>query len=151
MAYLATATEVIGAILLVGFAVRWIAIPLIVTMFVAIFTVHWGHWHAIAPDTTESAQLLGRFMTWLESNAPIWYNQLYSIDTSGPYMLQNGIELGVTYLVMLFALFFYGAGKYVSMDYWIKDRQYTNAIVVGVVLSVAYYFAQHWYITNGHS
>lgn len=41
-AYLATYTEVIGVLFLtVGFATRFISIPLIITMIVAIKTVHW--------------------------------------------------------------------------------------------------------------
>jgi putative oxidoreductase len=34
--------------------------------------------------------------------------------------LNNGIEFGVTYLIMLLSLFFTGAGKFVSLDYWIS-------------------------------
>ena len=34
-------------------------------------------------------------------------------------ILNNGIEFAVTYFVMLLALFFIGAGKYLSVDYWI--------------------------------
>lgn len=42
--YLAGITEALGVILLVlGFGTRLIAIPLIITMFVAIYTVHWDH------------------------------------------------------------------------------------------------------------
>jgi len=50
MAWLAASTETAGAILLVlGLAVRWIYIPLMVTMIVAIVSVHWQHgWQAIA-------------------------------------------------------------------------------------------------------
>lgn len=41
-AYLATYTEVLGVILLtLGLGVRWISVPLIITMLVAIKTVHW--------------------------------------------------------------------------------------------------------------
>ena len=41
MAYLATYTEVLGAVaLLLGLATRWFAIPLMVTMLVAAFKVH---------------------------------------------------------------------------------------------------------------
>lgn len=41
-AYLATYTELLGSIFLVlGFATRFISIPLIITMLVAINTVHW--------------------------------------------------------------------------------------------------------------
>ena len=41
-AYMATATEVIGvACLILGLGIRYITIPLIITMLVAIKTVHW--------------------------------------------------------------------------------------------------------------
>ena len=43
-AYLATYTEVLGFVFLtVGFATRFISIPLIITMIVAIKTVHWAN------------------------------------------------------------------------------------------------------------
>ena len=43
-AYLATYTEFLGAIFLaLGLATRFISIPLIITMLVAIKTVHWGN------------------------------------------------------------------------------------------------------------
>lgn len=43
-AYLATGTEVLGVVLLaLGLGTRLIAIPLIVTMLVAIATVHWAN------------------------------------------------------------------------------------------------------------
>ena len=134
MAYVAASTEIVGAVfLLIGFAVRWISIPLIFTMFVAIFTVHWDSgWAAIAPDTTEAAMRLGRFMDWLQTNYPQWYQDINQGGT--PVILQSGIEYGASYIVMLFALFFYGAGKYISMDYWIKERKFVPAIVTGVVL-----------------
>ncbi|HEX5635541.1 MAG TPA: DoxX family protein, partial [Gammaproteobacteria bacterium] len=32
----------------------------------------------------------------------------------------NGIEFAATYLIMLLVLFFYGAGRYVSADYWLQ-------------------------------
>lgn len=43
-AYLATATECLGVLLLtLGLGVRIISIPLVITMLVAIKTVHWGN------------------------------------------------------------------------------------------------------------
>src|SRR5210317_708603 len=53
LAYLAAYTEFFGALLLlIGLAVRWISIPLMVTMLVAIFAVHWDHgWFAIAQSS----------------------------------------------------------------------------------------------------
>ena len=35
---------------------------------------------------------------------------------------RNGVEFAVTYLIMLLALAFLGAGRYVSLDYWIRKR-----------------------------
>jgi uncharacterized membrane protein YphA (DoxX/SURF4 family) len=37
-------------------------------------------------------------------------------------ILNNGIEFAATYFIMLLALFFIGAGKYLSVDYWIARR-----------------------------
>jgi hypothetical protein len=37
-------------------------------------------------------------------------------------MLNNGIEFAATYFIMLLALFFIGAGKYFSADYWIARK-----------------------------
>ena len=50
MAALATSTELVGAVLLgLGLMTRLISIPLIITMLVAIFAVHWHNgWQAIA-------------------------------------------------------------------------------------------------------
>jgi hypothetical protein len=39
--------------------------------------------------------------------------------------LNNGIEFGVTYFIMLLSLFFTGAGKVVSADYWI-DKYFSG-------------------------
>lgn len=51
LAFLATATELVGGVLLLlGLFTRYISIPLMFTMLVAIGTVHWGNgWFAIAP------------------------------------------------------------------------------------------------------
>jgi uncharacterized membrane protein YphA (DoxX/SURF4 family) len=35
-------------------------------------------------------------------------------------VLNNGIEFGVTYLIMLVSLFFTGGGRYVSLDYYLS-------------------------------
>ena len=34
-------------------------------------------------------------------------------------VLNNGIEFAATYLVMLVVLFFSGAGRWLSLDYWL--------------------------------
>jgi uncharacterized membrane protein YphA (DoxX/SURF4 family) len=42
---------------------------------------------------------------------------------AGPItVLKNGIEFAATYFVMLLALFATGAGRFVSIDYWIHRR-----------------------------
>ncbi|RLA40948.1 MAG: hypothetical protein DRQ64_03505, partial [Gammaproteobacteria bacterium] len=57
MVSLAIFAELVGGIsLLIGLAVRWFAIPLIISMAVAMMTVHWDHgWFAIAPGNPETS------------------------------------------------------------------------------------------------
>jgi uncharacterized membrane protein YphA (DoxX/SURF4 family) len=122
MAYLTTYTEVIGAIcLLLGLAVRIITIPLMIVMIVAATTVHWVHgWNAIAPAGAESSIRLSNFLDWLQSNYPQRYE--YITELGQPVMLNNGIEFAVTFFIMLTVLFFYGGGRYLSVDYWVCRR-----------------------------
>ncbi|NBC83430.1 MAG: DoxX family membrane protein [Bacteroidetes bacterium] len=83
-AYLATATESLGVILLLlGLGTRIISIPLIIVMFVAIFTVHIGNGFAAG---------------------------------------DNGFEIPLYYLIMLFTLIVFGAGK-ISIDYLIDKKK----------------------------
>ena len=80
-AYLAASTEMAGVILLpLGLATRIISIPLMITMVVAILTVHLGN---------------------------------------GFEAGNNGFEIPVYYLLMLFALLINGSGK-ISLDYIIN-------------------------------
>ena len=39
-------------------------------------------------------------------------------EKGGFVILNNGIEFGVTYLIMLLSLLFTGGGRYVSLDYF---------------------------------
>jgi uncharacterized membrane protein YphA (DoxX/SURF4 family) len=128
MASLAVATEVIGAIfLLFGFAVRYISIPLIFTMLVAIFSVHFENgWQAIAGPSApfanervaESAEKLEMAKSILQE-----YGNYDWLTSSGNFVvLNNGIEFAATYLIMLLILLFSGAGRWVSVDYWIHRR-----------------------------
>ena len=119
MAYLATFTEIAGAILLlIGLAVRWISIPLMVVMVVAATLVHADNgWLIIADQTSDAAQRLSGLLTWLQQHYPQRHE--FVTEVGKPVMLNNGVEFAVTYFIMLLTLFFYGAGRYVSCDYWL--------------------------------
>lgn len=128
MALLATSTEVIGAVMLLfGFGVRWVSIPLMITMLVAAFSVHWVNgWQAVAdakspwpPEGIEEAQQR------LEAARSILqeHGNYDWLTGSGSFVISNnGIEWAATYFIMLLALFFIGGGKYFSADYWIKRQ-----------------------------
>lgn len=128
MAWAAALTEAGGAILLlIGLATRWVSIPLMITMAVAAVTVHWQHgWQAIADakspfppaDIGEATDRLAAAKSLLQQHGN--YDWLTG---SGEFViLNNGIEFAATYFIMLLALFFIGAGKYLSLDYWIAAR-----------------------------
>jgi uncharacterized membrane protein YphA (DoxX/SURF4 family) len=119
LAYMAAYTEAIGALLLLlGLATRWISIPLMVTMLVAIFAVHWGNgWAAIADSgAQEVAVRLGAAKDILREDG----NYAWLTEKGNFVILNNGIEFGVTYLLMLFALLFTGGGRYTSVDYYLS-------------------------------
>lgn len=128
MAFLATATELVGAALLtLGLFTRLISIPLIITMLVAIISVHWENgWQAIAdanaPFATQqvldASEKLERARSILQEHGNYEW-----LTASGKFVvLNNGIEFAATYLIMLLALVGLGAGKYHSMDYWLARR-----------------------------
>ena len=128
MAGLATGTEVIGAILLVsGLAVRWISIPLMITMLVAAFSVHWENgWQAVhdrmspwaSANVDEATTRLDAAKAVLREHG----NYDWLTETGSYVVSNNGIEWAATYFIMLLALFFLGGGRYVSADYWISRR-----------------------------
>jgi putative oxidoreductase len=128
MAFLATAAELAGAVCLVlGLALRWMCIPMMFTMLVAAFTVHWQNgWLAIAEGmgafsnmrTMEAQKRLEEAKEILMQHGD-WE---YLTEYGNFVILNNGVEFAVTYLIMLLALAFLGAGRYVSLDYWIRKR-----------------------------
>lgn len=126
MAWLAALSEAGGAILLlIGLAVRWISIPLIVTMLVAMFTVHWQNgWLAIAEGSgifaTEQSIAAIERLDVAKDILQEHGNYAWLTEHGSFVVLNNGIEFAATYLVMLLILFFYGAGRYLSLDYWFK-------------------------------
>lgn len=127
MAWLATLTEVGGAILLFfGLATRWISIPLIVTMVVAAMSVHWQNgWLAIAEGsgffatdrTTGAIERLDKAKEILQEHA----NYDWITENGSLVILNNGIEFAATYTIMLLVLFFIGPGK-ASLDYFISKK-----------------------------
>ncbi|MBE9539645.1 MAG: DoxX family protein [Proteobacteria bacterium] len=117
LAHMAAYTEAAGAVLLlVGLATRWISIPLMVAMVVAIFTVHWGNgWPAIADSGAEDVAVrLGAARELLQEHG----NYAWLTEKGSFVILNNGIEFGVTYFLMLLGLLFTGGGRYVSLDYF---------------------------------
>lgn len=126
--FLVTLVEVMGAFcLLLGFGVRLISVPLMMTMLVAATTVHLKNgWLAIAEgmgpfanDRTMGAiERLDKAKSLLKD-----YGNYDWLTENGSFViLNNGIEFAATYFIMLLVLFFIGAGNYVSVDYWLKRR-----------------------------
>lgn len=94
-------------------------------MLVAIFAVHWENgWQAVhdlqswgaTEKTSEAITRLDRAKAILQEHGN--YDWL---TAKGNFVVSNnGIEFGVTYLVMLIALFFSGGGRLFSVDYFLN-------------------------------
>ncbi|MCG9755497.1 DoxX family protein [Shewanella insulae] len=128
MVALAAGSEFVGGILLIlGLATRLISIPLMVTMAVAAFSVHWKNgWLAIADPSSwlaneqvmASAEKLAAAKSLLQEHGHYEW-----LTSSGNFViLNNGIEFAITYLFMLLALLVIGGGRYTSLDYWIARK-----------------------------
>ena len=141
MAFLATAAELGGGVaLLIGLAVRWVAIPLMITMAVAAGSAHWDNgWFAVAPsdpdtsvakvlaviefpgaeeslqNSVEVGKRLGAAKSLLREHG----NYQWLTEKGGLVVLNNGIEFAVTYFIMLLVLFFQGGGRFISVDFWL--------------------------------
>ena len=130
-----------GWLLLVGVFTRLISIPLMFTMIVAATTVHAPNgWFAITPTNPDTSA--AKVLTWvgieqaeaslensietgrrieamkslLEENG----NTDWLYENGNIVVLNNGIEFSATYFIMLLALFFIGAGRYTSVDYYMS-------------------------------
>ena len=117
MAFLATATELLGAVLLFfGFAIRLISVPLMITMLVAAFSVHIKNgWLAIATGsgifttdrTIGAIERLDKAKEILKQHG----NYDWLTEHGSLVILNNGIEFAATYFIMLLVLFYIGSGK----------------------------------------
>jgi hypothetical protein len=56
-------------------------------------------------------------MAWLAQEFPGRFN--YVTELGDTVALNNGVEFTVTYAIMIIVLFFFGGGRYVSVDYWV--------------------------------
>jgi putative oxidoreductase len=132
MAVLAGSAEFFGGIaILLGFATRWFAIPLMFTMIVAASTAHWQNgWHAL-PESKLTVPWEWRKDLIEEANVRKAkakeilkeHGNYEWLTEAGPItILKNGIEFAATYFFMLLVLFFSGAGRFASVDYWIARR-----------------------------
>jgi putative oxidoreductase len=132
MASLAIGAELFGGILLLlGLLTRLVSIPLMVTMLIAAFSVHWPNgWPAIADTSSwladgtlllnervmDSADKLAAANRILQEHG----NYEWLTASGKLVVLNNGIEFAITYFVMLLALMFIGGGRYLSLDFWVK-------------------------------
>ena len=132
-----------GWLLLFGALTRLISIPLMFTMIVAATTVHADNgWFAITPtnsdispakvaiwlgvdsaqasldNSEQTATRLEKMRELIEENG----NTDWLYEKGNIVVLNNGIEFSTTYFIMLLALFFIGAGRYTSVDYFVAKR-----------------------------
>jgi len=145
LAFTAGWTEFLGGwLLLVGLLTRLVAIPLLITMAVAITMVHWDNgWFAITP--TDSQTSPATVLSWVgieqandslvnSSAAKLRLETIktivaehgrpsYLYDRGNIVILNNGIEFASIYFVMLLSLLFTGGGRFVSIDYYLKARK----------------------------
>jgi len=102
-AYMAAGTELVGAVLLaLGFFTRFISIPLLFVMIVAIATVHGANgFHMIMPGDMNT-----------------WENPYINGEAvkGTVVVLQNGYEMVMYYIAMLMVLISKGAGR-LSLDH----------------------------------
>ena len=132
-----------GWLILLGLATRLISIPLLFTMFIAMSTAHLENgWFAIAssnPDTSaaqvldwvgipgaaaslENSEEVSRRLSKAKSVLKEHANYSWITQKGGIAVLNNGIEFAATYFAMLLVLLFWGGGRYVSLDYWLRRR-----------------------------
>ena len=138
LAFLAAWTELIGGwLLLFGLWTRLVSLPLMFTMAVAAGTAHWDNgWHAF-PEAKLTVPWEWRMDLIAEGNerkaAAIQVlkqhgNYEWLTGAGKITVLKGGIEFAATYFIMLMVLFFYGGGRYFSLDYWLALRHRDNIL-----------------------
>ena len=130
MATLAGLAELIGGIaLLLGLAVRVMVLPLMFTMIVAAASAHWQNgWHVLPESTLTMpwewrADLIENAQQRKSAAVSILKkhgNYSWLTEAGNFTILKNGIEFAATYFVMLLVLLFTGAGRWISVDYWLS-------------------------------
>lgn len=115
-----------GILLLIGWLTRLVCIPLMIAMLVAAFAVHGENgWLTLSDgnswlanerviEAQEKKREIRQLMRehgdyrWLTSNGSMT-------------ILNNGMQLAITYFLFLLILLFTGGGRYTSLDYWLGN------------------------------
>lgn len=129
LAFMAGWSEFLGGwLLLFGLFTRLFSVALMCTMVVAAVTAHWDQgWHAL-PEAKltvpwewerelidEALERKAAAVNILKENG----NYRWLTEAGTVTILKNGVEFAATYFIMLLVLFFYGAGRFVGLDYWL--------------------------------
>ena len=134
LAKVATGTEIIGAVLLVlGLAVRWVSLPLMAIVAVTAIKENLQHgWQHVADGSaafasshlgplafenmSSASERLDKAISILKEHGD--YNWL--IESGNFAVLNNGMQMPAILFIMLLVLFFMGAGKVFSLDFWLR-------------------------------
>ena len=120
-AFLATATEVAGFVLLfLGLGTRLISIPLFFVMIVAMVTVHMDNGWLIIGSSDANPEIASRISA-AKDILKEHGNYEWLTEKGGFVILQNGIENVVMYMAMLLSLIVKGPGK-ISLDAFIESK-----------------------------
>ncbi len=122
-----------GFALLLGLFTRLTALGLSLTMLVAMATVHAKNgWLAIADASSWLADgtifrnetVLAAPEKLAKANEVLQQQPDYDwlVSSGKLVVLNNGIEFAATYFVMLLLLTVYGAGRWLSLDYWLRQN-----------------------------
>jgi uncharacterized membrane protein YphA (DoxX/SURF4 family) len=100
-------------------------------MIIAAVTAHWQYgWHAL-PESSLTVpwewrqDLIDGAIERRDAARGLLKehgNYSWLTETGSITILKNGIEFAATYFIMLLSLFFTGAGRYVSIDYYLSSN-----------------------------